>query len=163
MFNCNPSELLELAIQIEVNGNAYYNKMLDKSESKSVKEIFSYLAQEELQHVEDFTKLRDKIKAPAYEIADEYKTPEMEIYLKAMFDGRVFPNIKSVEDIVDEIKSDEAAIRHALSFEKDTIVFFTEILNMLGEDDENKSVVKELIRQEKIHIAKLFTIMNSKV
>ena len=128
MFNCNPSELMELAIQIEINGNAYYNKMMSEIKRESVKKIFSYLAQEELQHIDDFTKLRDKITAPAYEIADEYKSPEMETYLKAMFDGRVFPNIESLEDIAEEIHTDEDAIRHALSFEKDTIIFFTEIL-----------------------------------
>ena len=161
MFDCNPSELMELAIQIEINGNDYYNKMMDMAENDGVKQIFSYLAKEELQHVEDFKRLRAKIQKPAYEIADEYKTPEMEAYLKAMFDGRVFPNTSSSKDIITEIKTDEDAIKHALGFEKDTIVFFSEILNMLANDDENANIVKELIKQEKIHIAKLYTILNS--
>ena len=160
MFNCNPSELLELAIQIEVNGYNYYTKMLEQSSDESVKKIFTYLAEEEKHHVDDFKKLREAITKPVYEISDEYNTPEMETYLKAMFDGRVFPNIESLDEIAKEIKTDTDAIRHALSFEKDTIVFFSEILNMLGEDEENKGVVKELIKQEKIHIAKLFTLLN---
>lgn len=160
MFTCNPSELMELAIQIEKNGYNYYTKMLKQAKDEGVIKIFTYLAKEEKQHIDDFKKLRDSIAEPAYEIADEYNSPEMETYLKAMFDGRVFPNLESLDEIANEITNDEEAIRHALSFEKDTIVFFSEILNMLGEDEENKSVIKELIRQEKIHIAKLFTLLS---
>ena len=160
MFTCNPSELMELAIQIEKNGYNYYTKMLNITKDEGVKKIFSYLAQEEKQHIDDFVKLRESITKPVYEIADEYNSPEMETYLKAMFDGRVFPNLESLDAIAEEITTDKDAIRHALSFEKDTIVFFSEILNMLGKDEENKNVIKELIRQEKIHIAKLFTLLN---
>jgi rubrerythrin len=95
------------------------------------------------------------------QIADEYSTPEMYGYVKAMFDGRVFPNLKSHEELTAEIKTDEQAIYHAISFEKDTVLFFSEILKMLGEGDENVPLIEELIRQEKIHIARLYTLLGN--
>ena len=159
-FNCNPSELMELAIQIEKNGVRYFQRMAEKASSESVKEIFEFLAKEEEQHVEEFKAIRGHLEDPAFEIADEYTTPEMESYLLAMFDGRVFPNLESYDEIADQIKTDEQAIRHAISFEKDTILFFSEILRMVDKSETNRSVIEELIREEKIHIAKLFTILN---
>jgi rubrerythrin len=151
---------MELAIQIETNGNKYFTRMAEEANSDSVKDIFLFLAKEEAGHIEDFKRIRESLQDPVYEIADEYKTPEMESYLTAMFDGRVFPNLESYDGIADEIKTDEQAIRHALSFEKDTILFFSEILRMLDKDMENRAVIEELIRQEKIHIAKLFTMLS---
>ncbi len=161
-IDCSPSELMELAIQIEKNGQNYFNKVAEKAKSQSIKDIFLFLAGEEAKHIEDFKKIREGLVDPAFEIADEYATPEMDTYLTAMFDGRVFPNLNSYDEVAEEIKTDEQAIRHAISFEKDTILFFSEILNMLPKDEENRGVVEELIRQEKIHIAKLYTFLKTK-
>jgi rubrerythrin len=162
-FNYNAEELMELAIQIETNGRRYFLEMAEKTENEKVREIFTYLAREEESHLDNFVTIRDKLSQKAEEIivADEYTTPEMYGYVKAMFDGRIFPNLKSYDEIAGEIKNDEQAIYHAIGFEKDTIMFFTEILKMLGEKDENRPLIEELIRQEKIHIARLFTLLGS--
>ncbi len=162
-FNYNAEELFELAIQIEKNGREYYLAMCEKTERESVKEIFSYLAREEESHLDNFLEIREKLNQQAHEseIAEEYETPEMYNYVKAMFDGKVFPNLESHAEVVKEIQTDEQAIYHAIGFEKDTVLFFSEILNMLGEQDENRSLIQELIRQEKIHIARLYTLLGS--
>jgi rubrerythrin len=162
-FNYNAEELFELAIQIEKNGKEYYLAMAEKTERESVKEIFSYLVREEESHLENFLEIREKLSRQAQEteIAEEYETPEMYNYVKAMFDGKVFPNLKSHTELVKEIQTDEQAIYHAISFEKDTVLFFSEIFNMLGEKDENRGLIQELIRQEKIHIARLYTLLGS--
>ncbi|MEW6708793.1 MAG: ferritin family protein [Candidatus Riflebacteria bacterium] len=162
-FNYNASELMELAIQIEKNGKNYFLAMAARTQNEKVREIFNYLAAEEQSHLENFVKISEKLGAREEEIpiADEYSTPEMYDYVKAMFDGRVFPNLTSHEELAKEIKTDEQAVYHAISFEKDTVLFFTEILRMLGDDNENKALIEELIRQEKIHIARLHTLLGN--
>jgi rubrerythrin len=161
--NYNAAELMELAIQIEKNGKNYFLAMAAKTENEKVREIFNYLANEEQSHLENFVAIRNKIEQSEEEtpIADEYATPEMYEYVKAMFDGRIFPNLKSHEELTKEIKTDEQAVYHAISFEKDTVLFFSEILRMLGENSENKPLIEELIRQEKIHIARLHTLLGN--
>jgi len=154
---------MELAIQIEKNGKEYYSLMVEKSKNPEVKQIFAFLGREEQSHLENFIKIREKLAASqadrAFEIADEYNTPEMMNYLTALFDGRVFPNLNSHADIAGEIKTDEQAVYHAIGFEKDTVLFFQEILNILGPVDQNRNLVEELIRQEKIHIARLYMLL----
>ncbi len=156
---------MEMAIQIEKNGREYYALMTEKSENPEIKQVFAYLGREEQSHLENFIKIRERLAASQadkqFEIADEYNTPEMFNYLNAMFDGRVFPNLNSHADIANEIKTDEQAIYHAIGFEKDTVLFFQEILNILGPADQNRSLVEELIRQEKIHIARLYTLLGN--
>ncbi len=162
-YNYNAAELMELAIQIEKNGKDYFLAMAAKTENDKVREIFTYLANEEQTHLENFVSISEKLGKMNEEvqIADEYSTPEMYGYVKAMFDGRVFPNLKSHEELTAEIKTDEQAIYHAISFEKDTVLFFSEILKMLGQNDENVPLIEELIRQEKIHIARLYTLLGN--
>lgn len=160
----NAEELMELAIQIEKNGKDYFAAMADKSENPAVKEIFSYLCREEQSHFDHFVAIRNKLlssKQDDFVIADEYNTPDMMNYLQAMFDGRVFPNLRSHSELAAEIKTDEQAIYHAIGFEKDTVLFFSEILGLLGRDDENYALIEELIRQEKIHIARLYTLLGN--
>jgi rubrerythrin len=162
-FICNAEELMELAIQIEKNGREYYLAMAEKTNNEQVKEIFTFLAEEEKSHLGNFLEIREKLsnQEAEFEIAAEYSTPEMYNYIKAMFNGCVFPDLKSHEELLKEIKTDEQAIYHAISFEKDTVLFFNEILNMFGENDENRPLILELIRQEKIHIARLHTLLSS--
>ncbi len=160
----NADELIELAIQIEKNGKEYFAAMAERSDNPRVKQIFNFLVREEQSHLEIFVKLRERLAEKNqnnFQIADEYNTPEMSVYVQAMSDGRVFPHLKSYAELATEIKDDEQAIYHAIGFEKDTILFFGDILGIFGADDENKPLIKELIRQEKIHIAKLYTLLSS--
>lgn len=160
----NADELMELAIKIEKNGKEYFAAMAEKSANKEVKNIFEYLCREEQSHLDHFVQIRNKLaetRQEPFEIADEYNTPEMISYLDAMSDGRVFPNLVSHNELTVEIKTDEQAIYHAISFEKDTVLFFGEILSLIGRDDENYKLIEELIRQEKIHIARLYTLLGT--
>lgn len=164
IMKINADELMELAIQIEKNGKNYFAAMAERSENPKVKQIFNFLVREEQSHLEIFLKVRDRLaetRTEEFQIADEYNTPEMDAYVQAMSDGRVFPNLRSHEELASEIKDDEQAIYHAIGFEKDTVLFFGDILGILGPNDENRALIEELIRQEKIHIAKLYTLLSS--
>lgn len=155
----NARELLEIAIQIEVNGSAYYSRMADKAVSREVKEVFTQLARAEKQHVADFQRIRDHLSNEDFEIPQEYQTPDIHIYLQAFSDGQVFPHWRDADEIVKEIASDKQALNHAVNFEKDSIIFFHEIHDVLPVESPDRKAVGELIRQEKIHIGRLFTIL----
>lgn len=160
----NADELMELAIQIEKNGKDYFAAMAERSDNPRVKQVFNFLVREEQNHLESFEKVRIRLaenNQEEFQIADEYNTPEMAAYIQAMSDGQVFPNLESHAELAAEIKDDEQAIYHAIGFEKDTILFFSDILGILGANDENRPLIKELIRQEKIHIAKLYALLKS--
>ena len=157
----NPRELLALAIKIEENGFDYYSRMAAQVQNPAVKELFELLAKAEEQHIVDFNKIRDLMPDQPYEIPEEYNSPEIEGYLRSFADGKVFPHLRSADDIAREIKSEEAAIQHAISFEKDAIIFFSEIYDMLPADVPERGSVAQLIHQEKIHIAKLYILLGN--
>ena len=157
----NARELLEIAVQIEVNGSAYYARMAELAQSPKVKEVFTQLAKAERQHIIDFQAIRDRLGDEEFEIPQEYQSPEITMYLNAFSDGRIFPNWGAAEEVVKEITSDLEALGHAVNFEKDSIIFFHEIYDILPPDHPDRQAVGELIRQEKVHISRLFTIISS--
>ena len=155
----NPTELLTLAIKIEENGHAYYSEMALFAKTPELKALLSQLAQAELKHVDDFRHIQKLLLENPVEMPEEYLTTEIEGYLHSMADGKIFPNLKGIEDIATEITSEFDAIRHAISFEKDSIIFFTEIFDMLPTDFPDRQAITALIHQEKIHIAQLYIIL----
>ena len=56
-----------------------------------------------------------------------------------------------------ELEDDEAAIRYALGFEKDSILFLYEMKTMMREEDQ--PMVERLIAEEKSHVLRLHALL----
>lgn len=153
----NPKELLTLAIQIERNGYDYYSRIAAKLSDPKIRAVMESLARAEKQHIADFQEIERRMQPEMFEVPEEYLSPEIEVYLQSMASHKVFTNLQPVEAILASIRSDADALRHALTFEKDSILYFTEIHDLLPDREPNRDAVARLIRQEKIHIARLFS------
>ena len=143
-------EIIEIAVQMEEAGKMFYEKASQIAGDDKLKEMLSYLAQEEAKHIQDFSKLGEKLNydfLPGESYAGEY-----EDYVRSLVSSHVF-NINQVEELIKEIKSDKDILRLALSFEKDSIVFFHEFKNMGNQ--AAKEVIEDLINQERGHIKKI--------
>ena len=81
------SELIELSIQIEKNGFAFYSELARKSRDPAVADLFVFLAKEEEKHITAFRRICEKIEgcgAPE-DSADEYVA-----YMNALASEHVF-------------------------------------------------------------------------
>lgn len=149
-------EIIEIAVQMEEAGKLFYEKASRIAEDAKLKEMLSYLAQEEDKHIQDFTKLGEKLNynfLPGETYAGEY-----EDYVRSLVSSHIF-NMNQVEDLLKEIKSDKDILRLALSFEKDSIVFFHEFKNMGNQAAQE--VIEDLIREERGHIKKIGALINN--
>lgn len=61
LYGFNAAEVFDIAIAIEENGKIFYDKAQDKVEDPEVKELFKFLALEEVQHREFFMALKTKL------------------------------------------------------------------------------------------------------
>ena len=156
----SPRELITVAIQIEKNGYNYYTRMAASARHSQVKEIFTLLAQAEGQHVVEFTRIQNSMVQEDFKSSKKDPALDLSTYLQALADGHVFGNQIAVDQIIKNIKTDEQALQHAISLEKDSVIFYYEIYSMLPEQEPNRKALFELIHQEKIHITRLYTMMN---
>ncbi|MGQ9630170.1 MAG: ferritin-like domain-containing protein [bacterium] len=146
------SELIDIAVQIEKNGAAFYTSVTRLSREGDLKKFFDFLADQERQHIKIFQGIGESL--------GDYKVPadqeEYYLYMKALADSRVFTSEFDARKVAGEMKGEEEAIRFALGFEKDSLLFFYEMRNIVRPSDQK--VVDELILQEREHIRLLSDI-----
>jgi rubrerythrin len=146
-------EILEMAVRIEENGLGFYKAASASTESQQIKELFDYFIIEEVKHVELFEALKEAITDG---VPSDYNDPylaEESLYINALADSSIFTEGDDGIKLAKSIKGDDEAIDFAIQIEKDSILFYLELINMVRDDD--RATVKTILSEERKHIAKL--------
>ena len=148
------TEIVDIARQIERCGEAFYEQALPHLKDPKVREVFAWLRDEERKHAATFERLLAGVELAAgqWRHAEEYLG-----YLHALVDSRVFPDPADAAAAVAQLSDDAAAIRYAIGFEKDSILFFHELGRMVGEAD--RALVEQLIAEERRHLCTLDALL----
>ncbi|MCX7726900.1 MAG: ferritin family protein [Chitinispirillaceae bacterium] len=147
----NVEEIFQIGIQIEKNGNAFYKEAADKCNTPEVKKLLLDLAEWEKSHIEIFEKLKETI-PQKNKNKDVFDSDNMiHLYLKSIADSKVFvKGLKlSTEDL--EAASPVKVLETALEFEKDSVVLFSSMKEIITDSSSAKQVEK-LIKEELKHI-----------
>ncbi len=144
----NVVEVIEMAKDIEKRGHDFYKNQAEKTQDRELKELFERLAEDELDHYNRFEELGKAIKDNTKNELEYVYDPEVSAYLEAIIEFTIFPAEEGVEitDIVD-------ALQIAIYAEKDSILFYTEMLE--HNDEQTAVVLKKLIKEEKQHLLDL--------
>jgi len=143
------SEVVTMAVQIEKNGLEFYNAMAAKAQSEKSKELFSFLAAEEIRHKATFQKMLNSLKQLELTASEE---EEYNNYLGALTSSRVFSQQAPTDEVVKDL-DDMAAIDMAIEAEKDSVLFYYELMEQAM--DEDKAAIERIIKEEKSHYAML--------
>ncbi len=147
-------EVYEMGMDIEKNGEAYYRKAAELAKDEAIKAIFVDLMEQEMEHYKTFKELRESLsgKSTAPTVAD----PEDQsyLYLNALVKSRLFSNEHEAEALATKVKDEMEALRAAMSFEKDTILFFLSMKDMVS-DEKGKSEIDRLINEEHKHVVRI--------
>lgn len=144
-------EVIEMAIKTEESGGIFYNGVAKKSKNVKLKQLFEFLAGEEIKHKQIFTALYKTIKESPQSVP--YNWDEMGLYLKAITESRFFLGEGKAITLVKAAKTPRQALDFALGFERDTMLFYTEIMIIVAKT--NRALVKKIVAQEKNHIRQL--------
>jgi rubrerythrin len=147
-------EVIEIAIEIEKNGAAFYSALAQSADTERLRELYIYLSQEEKRHITRFQEILESV--GGYQISEAYYATQYMGYMKALADERVFKDDTSVKEAADRANSPEEAIKMAIDFEKESILFLHEMYNLMPEAD--KSIVQKLLDEERDHLRRLSAI-----
>lgn len=141
-------EIIDLAIQIEENGELVYRKAIDKAPNPSLSSLLHWLADEEAKHTQRFKELR--------KVANNSPVdPQLEELGKNILRSVVGQQSFSLDEAdfsrIDTVKE---LLRLAIEFEKDTILFY-EMIQAFVQDHETLDQLKEIIEEETRHIVLL--------
>jgi rubrerythrin len=147
-----PSEVFQFAIRIEENGEKFYRQMVQKFDHPKVKELFSFLADEEIKHKKIYEEMVSKIEK--YEPFETFPG-EYFAYLRAYADNIIFSQKKFDEEMA-TIKDIHAALDYAINAELDSILYYQEVKNLVPENQ--RTTIDGIIEEERRHFVKLSEI-----
>lgn len=150
----SPIEVIEMAIKTEETGKEFYTNAAKKIKSKPLAELFNFLANEETKHARTYRSLYKIIIQTPQSIPFNWE--EFSLYLKAITDSKFFLGSDKSLSFITKSKTSKSLLDYAISFEKETMLFYLEILNFINKKD--KPIVDKIIAQEKEHIKKLSSI-----
>jgi rubrerythrin len=143
-------ELINIAVGIERNGAVFYDSLADSTRDAAVQGTYKYLADKEKEHIGIFQNMLGSVGdyQPPETLTEEYDS-----YLKALTDSLVFTDDQVAREIARKVNSDIEAIQIALGAEKDSILFYSEIRELVRMPD--RDVVNKIIEEEKSHVRQL--------
>lgn len=144
-------EIIEQAIQTEKLGYEFYTALAEKFRDDSkLCGLFGFLAGQELKHEMVFTGLKEQISFKTLIDWDEASN-----YLRAIVESEFFLGSKKALPSLENIKTGNDALRHAMLFEKETLLYFYSMRDVVVE----WKVVDEIINEEKTHIKQISLMM----
>lgn len=148
----NADEIFGMAEQIERNGARFYRKAAESRHSADLREVLRSLAAMEDNHLKTFSAMRRELSEREQEAAAMDPYDQAGMYVRAFADGKVFdPNA----DPAGALSGDETAedvLRTAIGLEKDSIVFYLGLKDMVSRK-LGRDRVDEIIREEQAHIS----------
>jgi len=138
-------DIVDLAIQIEENGERVYRKAAQEVSNPSIAALLLQLADEEVKHVDWFTEL----KVQAEETIDD---PQLEETGKRVLQGVLGDQSFSLNDVdFSTIRGMGDLLRVAVEFEKDTVLFY-EMIRSFVDEKQVLGYLDTIIAEENRHI-----------
>jgi rubrerythrin len=154
LFCFNATEVFRIAIEIKDRCVAFYEKAQGVIQDSEVKQLFENLVREETEHKAKIENLKAKMPVGAWTPAVSDPEQELDLYIKMMADQHVFSSAAELDAQLAEVKTTKDALKLALQFEKDSIIFFLGMQEATCEG-KDRDLIALLIKEEQHHVRRL--------
>ena len=139
--------LLKEALNMEKKGYDFYRDISKKAKNEVTKKTFSFLADQEMLHVEEINNFynahKEKGEFPSLVLAgfDESRTEALDIFSKS---------IKELSEKIDSSDDDKKACEFAMEFEKNGYKYYEDMFKTT-QDENLKQLLQFLLNEENKH------------
>ena len=148
-------EFLELAIEIEKNGRFFYEVAARLNRNKEIGDVFARLAAREKEHENTFHDMLSQL--GGYRPNQKY-TGEHYQYIRDLAQSSIFAGEQAQTVLRRKSITDVEAVEIGISFEKDSILFYSEMRGMMPRHDQE--MVDVITSEEKRHLSELTYMAN---
>lgn len=143
-------EIIEIAMRLEENGEAFYNAAAENATTPDVKALFEDLAMQEQYHRRAFQQMgRDVVElALSPEQFDQFQA-----YTGALLQQSFFAAPESALNVAAQAEDERSALQAALDFEKEAMLFFHELEDAVK--GPGKQTIAGIVQEEKQHVLRL--------
>jgi rubrerythrin len=150
-------EICKIGVEVERNGKRFYTQAAGKVADPALQKLFADLAKAEAVHEKMYLKLQEQLEASGEDEEECCFDQEYSMFLQALANSRVFTPDNTVDMALAKIDRPQDLILIAMGFEKDAILWFTEMRSWVS--DEEKPVIEEFISYEKEHLSTLMGVL----
>ncbi len=141
-------EIIRFAIEIEKDGEFFYNTFAKNSEEPKFSGLFNKLKEEEIKHRGIYENLLDSLGPDTNEYLFHLEN-EYVAYLHSFIENTIFDK-NNIDILLKQLTSVQKIIEHAISKENESIDFYTKMKELLSQG--NMKIVDEIISEEYKHI-----------
>jgi rubrerythrin len=145
------ADAVELAMGIEESGEAFYRAVAKKAQTLQVRVLFEDLADQEVLHKAAFKKMGQALGDALLMSQEEWE--QYQEYLQATVQSALFEGPEKALAAAETVTDEKEAIRMAMGFEKETILFFYNVRDVAT--GGKKETIDHIIAQEKSHVRRL--------
>lgn len=137
----NAADVIAAAVEIERRGHKFYEKASQDADSAEARDFFAFMAKEELRHEQVFESMLKRV--GGLDLPLDVSNKEYLAYVESSLDSHMLFN-------------EDAAVPRgnpyytALSFEKDTIIYFLAMMDLVPESERQQVI--QCIDEEKGHM-----------
>jgi len=146
-------DIIDIAIQIEKNGERVYRNAAEKIIDPSLRSILKWLADEEARHIKWFETLKAKV-------IDNGNYPEQEKIGRDLLQDAVGVQSFALKDAdFSSMEKIEDLLALTIEFENDTVLFY-KMLQPLIEDQKTLDQLHIVIQEEENHMRHLKNVLS---
>ena len=147
------AEALKWAMEIEKNGEVFYNDVAAKSADLEVRALFEDLAAQERGHYRVFQQMLERVRPDPDLSSVGVQYDEYQAYIQVVLADALFAGPDKGLTLAKRAQDRETALRAAMGFEKDTLLFFYDLREMVSEAE--RGAISDVILEEKAHLRRL--------
>lgn len=151
-FALNADELFKIGVEIEKNGRLFYDAAAKAVADPHAAKLFAELSSWEVKHVELFESLRKELPVEARAGDSFDPASDTGTYIKEAADNHIFVRSKDPAALGAACKTATEALDIALTFEKDSVVFYTAMKKLIPAHLGQASI-DAIIEEEIRHVA----------
>ena len=147
------SEIYLFAMRIEENGEKFYRHAAQLAQDKESKNMFTFLADEEVRHKKTFENMLSKTERR--EIEESYPG-EYLAYLQDYLDNKIIFSKSAKDTEYPEVKDTLSAIEFAIQREMNSVLYYHEVKKFVAPSQQDD--IDRIIEEERKHFSLLSDI-----
>ena len=149
-------DIIDLAVQTEIEGERFYRAAAERADDPTVRDLFLFLAGEEVRHRETFEGLSDSIVVAEI---DPTTWQEGVAYIRATVDRAFFSGPGAPIRVISASATVPEMVRGAIAFEQQTLLFFGALRDLV--QPPNRPMIDVIVAEERSHVRRLAELLPS--